>query len=66
MAGNGLLKRQRERQLSLFDTAFIKRQCKSPEGHQKLMKFSVALVLRLATTSQEFCVYTLPDTTDSK
>ena len=62
MAGNRLLKRQ----LSLFDTAFINRQCKLPGGNQKLMKSSVVLVLRLATTSQEFCAYTLPDTTDSK
>ena len=48
MAGNGLLKRR----LSLFDTAFVlNRQCK---GHQRLMKSSVTLVLRLATTSKEF------------
>ena len=59
MAGNGLLKRQ----LSLFDTTFTNRQCKSPEGHQRLIKSSVALVLRLATTSQEFYAHTLPDTT---
>ena len=41
-------------------------QCKSPEGHQWLMKSSVALILRLATTSEEFCAHTLPGTTDSK
>ena len=62
MARNGLLKRQ----LCLFDTAFVNRQCKSsPEGHQRLMKSSVALVFRLAA-SEEFCVNTLPGTTDSK
>ena len=43
MAGNGLLKRR----LGLFDTVFINRQCKSPEGHQRLMKSSIALVLGL-------------------
>ena len=59
MAENGILKGQ----LSSFDTAFVNRQCK---GHQRLMKSSVALVLRLATTSEEFCTHTLPGTTDSK
>ena len=60
MAENSLLKRQ----LSLLNTAFVNRQCKLPAGHQRLMKSSVALILRIATvytTSEEFCAHTLPD-----
>ena len=60
MAGNGLLKQQ----LSLFDTAFVNRKCKSPrpsEANEVQCSSSSQ-----ATTSEEFCAHTIPGTTGSK
>ena len=60
MAGNGLLKRQ----LSLFDTAFVNKQCKSPRPTEaNEVQYSSS---SLGTTSEEFRAYTLPVTTGSK
>ena len=51
MARNELLKRQ----LSLFDTAFVNRQCKllRPSEANEVQCSSLDLVLRLLATSEE-------------
>ena len=63
MAGNELLKQQ----LSLFDTAFVNRQCKSPRPSEaNEVQCSSSSQASYRTTSKEFCAHTLPGTAGSK